>query len=57
MDIELLGVVGRDTVEGLAHVDPHVGAVDVGDVENGRGNKAGCNNMSWITACNLDWPA
>ena len=32
VDIELLGVVGRDAVECLAHVDPHMGAVDVGDV-------------------------
>ena len=41
MDIELLGVVGRDAVEGLAHVDTHVGAVNVGDVEDRRGNKTG----------------
>ena len=41
MDIELLGVIGRDTVESLAHVDPHVGAVDVGDVED-RGRDKTC---------------
>ena len=41
MDIELLGVVGRDTIEGLAHVDAHVGSVDVGDVEHWRWNKTG----------------
>ena len=41
MDIELLGVVGRDAVECLAHVDSHVGSVNVGDVEDRRGNKTG----------------
>ena len=41
VDIELLGVVGRDAVECLAHVDPHVGAIDVGDVEDRRRNKTG----------------
>ena len=41
MDVELLRVVGRDPVEGLAHVDPHVGPVDVRDVEDGRWNKTG----------------
>ena len=41
MDIELLGVVGRDAVEGLAHVDPHVDAVKVSAVAARRGNKTG----------------
>ena len=41
MDVGLLGVVGRDAVEGLAHVDPHVDAVNVSDVEDRRGNKTG----------------
>ena len=41
VDVELLRVVGRDAVEGLAHVDPHVGAIDVRNVEDGRWNKTG----------------
>ena len=34
MNIELLRVVGRHPVECLADVGPHVGAVDVGDVQH-----------------------
>ena len=33
---ELLGVIGRDSIESLADVGPHVGSVDVRDVEDGR---------------------
>ena len=44
MNIELLRVVGRHPVECLADVGPHVGAVDVGDVQHGRGHETGCNN-------------
>ena len=40
MDIELLRVVGRHPVEGLADVGAHVGAVDVRDVQHGRGHEA-----------------
>ena len=46
MDIELLRVVGRHPVEGLADVGAHVGAVDVCDVQHGRGHEAGCNGRS-----------
>ena len=45
MDIELLRVVGRHPVEGLADVGAHVGAVDVCDVQHGRGHEARCNAM------------
>ena len=44
MNIELLRVVRWHPVECLADVGPHVGAVDVGDVQYGRGHETGCNN-------------
>ena len=44
MNIELLRVVGRHPVECLADVGPHVGAVDVGDVQYWRGHETGCND-------------
>ena len=33
---ELLGVVGRDPIESLTDVGPHVDSVDVRDVQDGR---------------------
>ena len=33
---ELLGVIGRDSIESLTDVCPHVGSVDVRDVKDGR---------------------
>ena len=33
---ELLGIIRRDSIESLADVGPHVGSVDVGDVQDGR---------------------
>lgn len=36
INFELLGVIRRDSIESLADVGPHVGSVDVRDVEDGR---------------------
>ena len=43
---ELLGVVRWDSIESLADVGPHVGSVDVCDVQDGRRHVA-----SWVMTC------
>ena len=48
INFELLGVIRRDSIESLADVGPHVGSVDVCDVQDGRRYVA-----SWVMTCYL----